>query len=266
MITDLRANQSLQRLPHDQPNETKAAPCPSSSQARFVGQVESFMTRHAAEGNFHFVLLALSDGRMFRGKWRAIPDELLPELGDVIRIEIEQNEFELVANNTPPVSTANSLAGKVCYLIKNWQIIRAPYSLKRLDQLYRVTEQPEALDRLWGLIQRIAVPILRNWLTDLFSNTLFSLPFVQVPASHYHHHSHPGGLLLHSVECAEWVEQVATRTLNPKEAALSIIAALLHDFGKIETMAPSGFSQMVSHEVLSLISAWPKSIIMPVLQ
>jgi len=91
-----------------------------------------------------------------------------------------------------------------------------------LDQLYRITEQPETLDRLWDIIQRIPVPVLRSWLSDLFANAQLSLPFVRMPASHNHHHSHAGGLLLHSVECAEWVEQVATGTLNPKEATLSV--------------------------------------------
>jgi HD-GYP domain-containing protein (c-di-GMP phosphodiesterase class II) len=135
------------------------------------------------------------------------------------------------------VNTANQLTGKACNLIKNWRAIPASYLLDMLDQLYRITEQPEALDRLWGVIQRIPVLILRDWLIDLFANTQLSLPFVQVPASYNHHQSHAGGLLLHSVECPEWVEQVATCTLNPKEATLSIIAALLHDFGKIETMS-----------------------------
>ncbi|PPK72522.1 putative helicase [Methylobacter tundripaludum] len=261
MISDFTTKQSLQSLSQGQPYQTQTAPCPiTPSQIRFVGQVESLMTRHAAEGDFHFVLLALSDGLMFRGKWRAASDELLPRLGDVIHIETEPNGFDLMVNNLPSVNTANQLAGKACCLIKNWQVIPAPYPLEMLDQLYCITEQPETLDRLWGIIQRIPVPILRSWLSDLFANTQLSLPFAQVPASHNHHHSHAGGLLLHSVECAEWVEQVATRTLNPKEAALSVIAALLHDFGKIETMNEKGFSQFVSHEVLSLTLLEPSLI------
>lgn len=261
MISDFRTKQSLQSLPQAQSYQTKTAPCPiPPHQTRFVGQVESLMTRHAAEGNFHFVLLALSGGSIFRGKWRAIPDELLPRLGDTICIEIEANGFENMVNNPPSVNTAIQLTGKACCLIKNWRVIPAPYPLEMLEQLYISTEQPEALDRLWAIIQRIPVPILRDWLIDVFANTEVSLLFAQVPASHNHHHSHAGGLLLHSVECAEWVEQVATRTLNPKEAALSVIAALLHDFGKIETMCGKGFSQLVSHECLSLTLLEPSLV------
>jgi hypothetical protein len=210
------------------------------------------MTRHAAEGDFHFVLLALADSSLFRGKWRAIPGESLPGLGDVIRIEIESNGFDVQVNNAPSVNTANQPAGKSCSLINSWQVIPASHSLGVLERLYRITGQPEALDRLWGLIFRIPISSLRGMLSDLFANPRISLPFVQVPASHKHHHSHAGGLLLHSVECAEWVERVATGTLNSKEVSLAIVAALLHDMGKIETMNHSGVSRLVEHEVLSL--------------
>jgi hypothetical protein len=253
MISNFTAKQISQNLPKTPSHKAEtAARLITPYQTRFVGQVESVMTRHTAEGSFNFILLALSGGRTFRGKWPVVPSELLPELSDVIRIEIESKGLEVIVNNPSPVSTAHQLADKACYLIKNWRVIHAPYPLDMLDQLYRITEQPETLDRLWGIIQRIQVPVLRNWLSDLFSHPWASLPFAQVPASHNHHHSHAGGLLLHSVECAEWVEQVATGTLNPKEAALSVITALLHDFGKIETMSGKGFSQMLSHEVLSL--------------
>jgi hypothetical protein len=253
MISNFTAKQISQNLPKTPSYKAETAARPiTPCQTRFVGQVESVMTRHTAEGSFNFILLALSGGRMFRGKWPVVPSELLPELGDVIRIEIESKGLEVIVNNPSSMHTTHRSADKACYLIKNWRVIPAPYPLEMLDQLYRITEQPEALDRLWDIIERIPVPVLRSWLSDLFAHLWVSLPFVQMPASHNHHHSHAGGLLLHSVECAEWVEQVAMCTLNPKEAALSVIAALLHDFGKIETMSGKGFSQMLSHEVLSL--------------
>jgi len=55
----------------------------------------------------------------------------------------------------------------------------------------------------------------------LFAQRQFGLPFVQVAASQSHHHSEAGGLLLHSVECAEWVGTMANATLNAKETALT---------------------------------------------
>lgn len=254
MTSVFTANQVSQSFKQSQSDEPEIGSHPmTTNRTRLVGQVESLMTRHAAEGDDHFVLLALADGSLFRGKWRSIPGKPLPRLGDAMRFEIEQKHSEAPVNITQPAKTAaHQPAGKACCPITNWQVIQTPYSLDTLDRLYKSTEQPEALDRLWGILHRIPVPCLQKWLSDLFAHPRLSLPFVQVPASHNHHHSHAGGLLLHSVECAEWVERMATGTLNSKEAALSIVAALLHDLGKIETMNHSGFSQMVPHEVLSL--------------
>jgi len=238
VFTTSQSSQHLQQGPAES-SKTVNRP-PATEQIRLLGQVESVMTQHTAKGDDNFVLLALADGTLFRGKWPAIASESLPGLGDVIRIEIS------LAG-----ATKHTIDNR-CYPISRWQAITAPCSLEVLDQLYGATAQAEALDPLWGIIDRLALPCLRTWLSHIFAQPRFSVPFVQVAASHNHHHSVAGGLLLHSVECAEWVERVALITLNPKEAALAIVAALLHDFGKIDTMSSSGFSQMVAHEVLTL--------------
>lgn len=198
------------------------------------------------------MLLAIADGSLFRGRWRAIPCESLPALGDVIRIETSLNDDTARGKQTLSAAAARQSVDKNCYPILSWQAIAAPCSLEVLDRLYSATEQPKALDRLWRIIDRLTVPCLRTCLSNVFAQPRLSVPFVQVAASHNHHHSYSGGLLLHSVECAEWVEQIASITLNPKETALAITAALLHDFGKIDTMNESGFAQMVTHEVLTL--------------
>ncbi|EBZ5775256.1 relaxase [Salmonella enterica subsp. enterica serovar Redlands] len=70
----------------------------------------------------------------------------------------------------------------------------------------------------------------------------------QLPASEYHHHSHPGGLLDHSLEVAAFAAKLRQRHLLPAGAAPEdqareaeawtagiIYAALLHDAGKIAT-------------------------------
>jgi len=219
---------------------------------RFIGGVKSVMTRHTANTNVHFVLMELADGSLFSGKWQELPDELPPNLGDIILVDIGENGFTVQSEKTLSTNAASQRSDKPCLFITHWQRIRAPYSVDILEHIYRVTEPFEALDRLWGIIERISVPCLREWLGNVFSDLQLSLPFFQVPASHNHHHSSAGGLLLHSIECAEWVERIAIATLNPKEAALAIVAALLHDFGKVETMIYPEVSQMVAHEVLTL--------------
>jgi len=70
----------------------------------------------------------------------------------------------------------------------------------------------------------------------------------QLPASEYHHHAHPGGLLDHSLEVAAFAAKLRQRHLLPAGAAPEdqareaeawtagiIYAALLHDVGKIAT-------------------------------
>ncbi|EJM1221404.1 helicase/relaxase domain-containing protein [Salmonella enterica] len=70
----------------------------------------------------------------------------------------------------------------------------------------------------------------------------------QLPASEYHHHSHPGGLLDHTLEVMAFAAKLRQRHLLPAGAAPEdqareaeawtagvIYAALLHDVGKIAT-------------------------------
>ncbi len=78
-----------------------------------------------------------------------------------------------------------------------------------------------------------------------------------MPASHKHHHSYTGGLLAHSIECAEWVENTAYSALETGEAELTLVTALLHDLGKIETMINHNSRQIVPHETLSLLLVEP---------
>jgi putative nucleotidyltransferase with HDIG domain len=213
-----------------------------------IGVVDSIMTRYAGTVAYNFVLLVAANGDLLRGKWPASPGEKLPALGDILRISIQPPSQPQGAYD--PQSSASSEKG--CHTLVHWQIIPEQLPLDMLNQLYRYAGQQDVVDRLVGILDRISVPCIKALLIDLFSNPIIAQPFMQVAASHQHHHSHTGGLLLHSVECAEWVERMATETLNAKESALTITAALLHDLGKIETMRPSNVSRMVSHEVLSL--------------
>lgn len=212
-----------------------------------VGSVESLLKRHSTSGEMHFLLLQRANGEWLRCKWPAgtLPSSL-PELGQVIRIEVE---LEKTAMSTETIPLTDS---KICYLIRAWRCNQTPYSTDWLERVHLAAANEAALDRLWSVIQNLTHNELRGWLFELFAQPDFCLPFIQVAASHSHHHSHAGGLLLHSVECAEWVAQVAQHTLNPKEAALAIVAALLHDAGKIVTMQPIDGQPTVAHEVLTL--------------
>ena len=142
-------------------------------------------------------------------------------------------------------------------LLRYWQPIESDYSLSYLQTLFDKTPKPHALLRLLALIARLQDKRLQKLLTTLFSRIDIAAPFISLPASFNHHHSMPGGLLLHSVECAEWLESIAFSTLSKREAQLTLVAALLHDLGKIETMSQSDAGQLVSHEVMSLTLVEP---------
>ena len=223
---------------------------------RLLGSVESLSTRRLIGGDRHFLLMKTAEGRLVRAQWSAPPDDL-PNLGELIRIELTAADggrlsFDLSTPQPSSPGVVQAIQEKSWPVIRQWQAIQVPYALSVLERLYQATEQVEVLDRLWSLIHRVPAACLREWLFEVFAELSFSLPFIQVAASHYHHHSEAGGLLQHSVECGEWVAQVALGTLNVNEASLAIAAALLHDAGKIQTMNPSGMNPSVAHEVLTL--------------
>ena len=61
------------------------------------------------------------------------------------------------------------------------------------------------LERLQNMITLIAHDALRNFICWVLSDDYFVIPFVNAPASRKHHHNIAGGLLEHSLECAEMV-------------------------------------------------------------
>jgi putative nucleotidyltransferase with HDIG domain len=116
-------------------------------------------------------------------------------------------------------------------------------------------EMIKHVEQLVALIASLKTP-MREFLIDLFSNSEITESFVSCPASHKHHHAKPGGLLIHSVDCALMVKQLAMMRMEPKEAEVTIVAALLHDIGKARTheatRSQNVMGQFVSHESAGL--------------
>lgn len=186
---------------------------------KVIGRVDSVLTRHTIDGDVHFMLLVLADGQLWRGQWRAAQCEMLPVLGDVLRVEIRTDETQPTQNGNSQI-LANTKINKPCFQVEHWAIIPQLVSLSGLSQWYQAAHCPATLDRLLALIQRMKIPVLQAWLVWVLRHRNLAQPFFQLPASRQHHHSYPGGLLLHSVECAEWVERIANVSLGSKEAAL----------------------------------------------
>ncbi|WP_026843294.1 HD domain-containing protein [Citrifermentans bremense] len=110
------------------------------------------------------------------------------------------------------------------------------------------------LPRLHCLVNDLEILPLRGFLSNLFGDDSVTLPFLSIPASCAHHHSSTSGLLRHSLECAEIVK--ALPFFTDEERELGIVAALLHDIGKIRTLKKeSNFNSpgyLLNHDLLTL--------------
>ena len=114
--------------------------------------------------------------------------------------------------------------------------------------------QPSLLLRLVDLVCRLSNEDLVYFVNSVFAEDALALPFVRLPASRSHHHSVAGGLLEHSLECAEMVQHFTE--FNPEMKDLAMVAALLHDVGKIVTLrTPDKFClerAVLDHNALTL--------------
>ena len=97
-------------------------------------------------------------------------------------------------------------------------------------------------------------PALRQFCSEVLSDDSITFPFVACPASLGYHHNYPGGLLRHSVECAQIIDRYEEFT--PEEKELGMVAALFHDIGKILTMTPqmelTSLGRTLEHDKLTL--------------
>ena len=87
-----------------------------------------------------------------------------------------------------------------------------------------------SIDRLKQLGEQVAP----GWMS-LCNNFVLDVPaFAQAPASSSHHpgpHQEPGGLALHTLEVAEFADEMARYDFVLRQRAY--VAAVFHDYGKI---------------------------------
>ena len=95
-------------------------------------------------------------------------------------------------------------------------------------------EKPE-IEQYWTTLQSFINKIndenLRNFVSEQFSK--YENEFKIMPAAKLMHHNYIGGLLVHTVECAQYAQNnMAQFTYKTNEDEI-YAACLLHDFGKI---------------------------------
>ena len=100
---------------------------------------------------------------------------------------------------------------------------------------YSASPAPEVWRQLVGLWGWLTTPALRRFLGEILSDDEIVIPWVSAPASLEHHHSRPGGLIAHSLDCARraFLLRLPSRPLWE----LLVVACLTHDIGKIKTLA-----------------------------
>jgi len=111
----------------------------------------------------------------------------------------------------------------------------------------------DCLPRLVAITDQLSHPALKAFLNSIFLDLKLVEGFLTVPASQRHHHSYPGGLLEHSIECAEIVQ--TSFPVPGWEKELGIVAALLHDIAKTRTMTATKkttLGYVLDHDLLTL--------------
>jgi len=113
--------------------------------------------------------------------------------------------------------------------------------------------KPEWLLRLVAIVDQLSHPALKSFLDSILLDLAMVERFLTVPASMRHHHSYPGGLLAHSIECAEIVQR--SYPVQGWEKELGIVASLLHDIAKTRTMMATkktALGYVLDHDHLTL--------------
>ncbi|PLY16745.1 MAG: hypothetical protein C0631_02880 [Sedimenticola sp.] len=93
----------------------------------------------------------------------------------------------------------------------------------------------KAQNRVRAMIASIKSDTLSQFLLRVFSDQALLEKFMTLPASRNHHHSYVNGLFIHSVDTA-WRAFEFTH-LKTDEKDVAMVASLLHDIGKIKTLA-----------------------------
>lgn len=95
----------------------------------------------------------------------------------------------------------------------------------------------EAMSWLMNYIDGLPNEFYRSFLTGILLDPTLGSRFIRSRASANYHSAYPGGLLVHSVEVAK-LSGTWARDMGESEFSIAVtqVGALLHDFGKIDTV------------------------------
>lgn len=114
--------------------------------------------------------------------------------------------------------------------------------------------QRKALTRIRAMLLKLPTSPLKTFVCEVFADPGILHAFLSLPASQHHHHAYPGGLFIHSVDTA-WRIYI-NPSLQGREKNIAVVAALLHDIGKVATHTREGrltsMGRYVNHDALTL--------------
>lgn len=113
---------------------------------------------------------------------------------------------------------------------------------------------PGVVEGFRKAVAAIREPLLREFVARVFQDYAFAKRYFSVPASVDDHHARRGGQAEHAVEMA--LDAAIVESVSPLNRDLSIVLALFHDVGKVETHEATpqatAMRRMVWHDALTL--------------
>lgn len=114
--------------------------------------------------------------------------------------------------------------------------------------------KPDSLRHFIELVNSLKHLELKIFLTEVIMQPAVAIKYITCPASLNFHHNYAGGLIEHSVDVA--VRLASGHSMSQQQRDIAVVAALLHDIGKTQTLTadltrtPVGY--LVDHGDLTL--------------
>lgn len=151
----------------------------------------------------------------------------------------------------------------------NYHLLALPFAIEVIEPLYQASYDFNDLIRLLERLNQIHHPAMKRFILSLFKQTEVMKRLVSLPASQDNHHAYPGGLLHHILEVTEIVQMLLKKyhtQFTQLEQEVTILAALLHDSGKTETLhlkdntkegTLAGIGYLIPHDFLNTDVLYP---------
>lgn len=169
--------------------------------------------------------------------WKSLTDDYLQSLrGSVITFKYQQKDFVTIESFSivPDEKVSPELLGLKIALIPSLPSEESWNSL--IDSIVsqnKITTTIPCVQKFQEYLSTVFLPKLSKNLYSRYSKAV---------AAKKNHHNYPGGLLVHTYQILDCLDEVypAFNRITPTNIIYSAIGILFHDFGKLEEYTPSG--------------------------